>query len=187
MDNISQKRCTKCREWKPISEFHHNKKTTDGLSHQCKACRAKWRAEHHEEIRARSAKYYAEHREERIVHNAEHREEKQAYNIKYYIDHHEEIRVYNVARREKLRARQLAKYNMSAEDYNKMLAAQNGICAICGNPPKGKNLSIDHDHATGEVRGLLCNKCNNMLGLADESSDVLVKAIEYLSKRRLDV
>ena len=45
-------------------------------------------------------------------------------------------------------------------DYDAMLAAQGGVCAICGNPPKTRRLHIDHDHKTGKVRGLLCFQCN---------------------------
>jgi len=47
--------------------------------------------------------------------------------------------------------------------YDELLAQQNGVCAICGHPPKTKRLNIDHDHKTMEVRGLLCHKCNRAL------------------------
>lgn len=49
------------------------------------------------------------------------------------------------------------------ERYATLLAAQSGGCAICGRPPKTRRLHVDHDHATGAVRGLLCHRCNRAL------------------------
>lgn len=64
-----------------------------------------------------------------------------------------------------------------------MVAAQNGVCAICGNGETSKrqrSLSVDHDHETGAVRGLLCNRCNPMLGYARDDIAILQAAISYL-------
>jgi hypothetical protein len=52
---------------------------------------------------------------------------------------------------------------LSVEEYDAMLKAQGGGCAICGNPPKTRRLDVDHDHKTGKVRGLLCHRCNRAL------------------------
>jgi len=49
------------------------------------------------------------------------------------------------------------------EEYERLLAEQEGGCAICGNPPKTRRLSVDHNHRTGKVRGLLCFRCNRAL------------------------
>lgn len=62
--------------------------------------------------------------------------------------------------RSKPRAKQLG---VSDDDYARMLEAQGGVCAICGNPPKSRRLHVDHDHRTGKVRGLLCFRCNRAL------------------------
>ncbi len=48
--------------------------------------------------------------------------------------------------------------------YEKLLAQQNGVCAICGKVQVGHRLSLDHDHETGKFRGLLCKPCNSALG-----------------------
>ena len=56
-----------------------------------------------------------------------------------------------------------AQLGVSIADYERMLAAQNGGCAICGNAPKTRRLDVDHDHKTGRVRGLLCHRCNRTL------------------------
>jgi hypothetical protein len=57
-------------------------------------------------------------------------------------------------------------YGLSSKDFKKLLKAQRGVCAICGGPPNGrwKRLHVDHDRVTGQVRGLLCFKCNASLG-----------------------
>ena len=54
-----------------------------------------------------------------------------------------------------------SKYGIGLKHYHRMFKAQDGKCAVCARPPKpGKNLHVDHDHATGEVRGLLDYYCN---------------------------
>lgn len=72
-------------------------------------------------------------------------------------------------------------YGMTPEDYDARLAAQGGGCAICGTVPASDQvLDVDHDHATGRIRGLLCRPCNTMLGGARDSRDILAKGIKYL-------
>jgi len=76
---------------------------------------------------------------------------------------------------------QLRKYGITIDDYNKMLNDQNGVCAICGKTNiTRRRLAIDHNHKTGKVRGLLCHRCNNAIGLFDENLETLKKAIKYL-------
>lgn len=78
---------------------------------------------------------------------------------------------------------QLAEYNMTVEQYDQMLEAQGGVCAICKKPCASKSrLSVDHDHETNEVRGLLCANCNHGLGHFKDSIDLLLVAIEYLRR-----
>lgn len=77
------------------------------------------------------------------------------------------------------------KYNLTAEDYERLLVGQNGRCAICltdspGGP--GGTFHVDHDHATGVVRGLLCSSCNAALGLLKDSTIAIARALSYLSK-----
>lgn len=77
-------------------------------------------------------------------------------------------------------------YGITLEQYDEMLRAQGGVCAICDKPEwviqKGKlrMLSVDHDHLTGVVRGLLCSNCNRAIGLLNDDMDTLKKAIHYL-------
>ena len=74
-------------------------------------------------------------------------------------------------------------YGMEPGEYARMLAAQDGRCAICGtdNPAPRRNFAVDHCHETGRVRGLLCGKCNTGIGQLQHSKDIILRAIEYLS------
>lgn len=74
-------------------------------------------------------------------------------------------------------------FGISIEDYRALFAEQSGVCAICQGPGKPeKRLSVDHNHNTGKIRGLLCDSCNHSLGLLKESPEVLRRAAEYLEK-----
>ena len=74
------------------------------------------------------------------------------------------------------------KYNITEAEYDALLAAQGGVCAICGKRPGRVRLGVDHDHATGKVRGLLCVRCNKALGPFEWSVAVLERAAVYMSK-----
>ena len=81
------------------------------------------------------------------------------------------------------------KYNITLEEYNIMLEKQNYKCAICGktkseNGKNGKSFAIDHNHETGEVRGLLCNNCNAGIGFFKDSVEITVRATAYLIKTK---
>lgn len=72
-------------------------------------------------------------------------------------------------------------YNITSAEYDKILAYQGGICAICKRPPKpGKYLNVDHNHKTGEVLGLLCFRCNKALGAFNNDVVLLGEAHDYL-------
>lgn len=86
------------------------------------------------------------------------------------------------------RARMLKSYNLTPEDYNKMVEEHAGNCAICGGqgfelaPGQKLLLVIDHCHKSGAVRGLLCHNCNRGLGLFKDNIESLKTAIKYLEK-----
>lgn len=93
-----------------------------------------------------------------------------------------------VAKRNRERHLQL-NYNLSAQQYLNLVESQNNCCAICKKPEHRllktgniKPLSVDHNHSTGQVRSLLCNDCNAMIGFANENIEVLGNAIEYLKQ-----
>jgi hypothetical protein len=95
----------------------------------------------------------------------------------------ETVRAYN-------RKTQLARYGLTLRDYEHMLSEQDGVCKICGRPPKpdgvraASKLHADHDHVTGRVRDLLCLNCNHMIGAAHDDPALLRAAAEYIDYHR---
>ena len=77
-----------------------------------------------------------------------------------------------------------AKYGVTRLEYAALVAVQHNSCAICGEKCKRyKRLSVDHDHATGKVRGLLCQECNHGIGKFGDDPDRLRKAAIYLETK----
>lgn len=79
------------------------------------------------------------------------------------------------------------KYGITPGDYYRMLAEQDGRCAICLSDTDSygrSKFSVDHDHETGEVRGLLCTHCNRAIGLFGDNAERLTRAANYLGKGR---
>lgn len=75
------------------------------------------------------------------------------------------------------------RYGVSPEQYYELWQAQEGKCKICGTKlPDGEYLQIDHDKNTGEIRGLLCPKCNKGLGMFNDNPENFEKAKEYLGE-----
>lgn len=84
------------------------------------------------------------------------------------------------------RGKRIRSYGITELQHWLMESYQGHKCAICEQPEKnGKSLSIDHDHDSGKVRGLLCNNCNRALGLLKDDKEMLSKAIHYLSNRTM--
>jgi hypothetical protein len=72
-----------------------------------------------------------------------------------------------------------AKYGLEPEEFEEMLASQEGLCKLCSEPLDTRPV-VDHCHATGEVRGLLHTQCNTILGMAKDDPNILLRAIDYL-------
>ena len=78
----------------------------------------------------------------------------------------------------------LKQYGLTAESYDAMFAAQNGVCAICKNAQTARRLAVDHCHGTGRVRGLLCTRCNAGLGQFKEDPGLFARALFYLEQHK---
>ena len=73
-------------------------------------------------------------------------------------------------------------YGMTVEQYDILLVAQDGVCALCGNPPGKRRLAVDHSHRTGSVRGLLCGRCNWVIACLGDEIEAVERAITYLRR-----
>jgi len=91
---------------------------------------------------------------------------------------------YYKANREKVllqvrRSTLMKKYGITLEDYDRMMKIQGGLCAICNKTnPNGFRLAVDHDHETGQVRGLLCQECNGKLGWFETNIDEVIAYLD---------
>lgn len=166
------KQCSKCKENLPRDRFYYDKSRKDGLRHICTRCLL---------LGQKRKRENAEYSKRRNATECE-----RVYRRKT-LETQEEL----AARR--LKKRRLAlkiKYGISIEQYDELLKSQGGVCAICGLPETTidtryntlRSLAVDHCHATGIVRGLLCNSCNPMLGNSKDDIEILTKAINYLRK-----
>ena len=123
----------------------------------------------------------------RYAEDRKHREEKLAANRAYRAEHRDRL---NAERRDKWRsdadlrarhsgARLSRNYGLSRKEHRRLLDEQNGVCAVCKLPSR-RALCVDHCHATRQVRGLLCDKCNTALGLLGDDVPRLLAAVAYL-------
>lgn len=177
--------CPKCKETMETDKFYVARSSKDGFTVWCIEChkkasvgwyannrekaiesQRKWALSNPEKIREMRKRYYAENKE------------KEKSNMK---------RWYRLNKRKKDADdnRRFLKlyYKMSVEDYEKRYKDQNGCCAICrGNNLNGRRLSVDHNHVTGYIRGLLCGNCNLGIGNFKDNVEFFKIAIDYLQK-----
>lgn len=78
-------------------------------------------------------------------------------------------------------AKRAKRYGISEDELASLLSAAGGLCTICGRPPIRK-LVVDHCHVTNKVRGILCEKCNQTLGLMDDKIEYFLSAANYLQR-----
>jgi hypothetical protein len=103
------------------------------------------------------------------------KQEKQEYKKIWKCAHREVCAVHR-------RTAGLKSYGITREDYDRMLVDQGFCCQICGihQTELKKKLHIDHDHATGTIRGLLCSRCNLGIGHFDDNAELLRVVVAYL-------
>jgi len=170
---VDGKTCRECGEFKPLSEFYRAAEMRDGYRSECKACNLARRASRYREepaIRARDLERVQRWRGE---------------NPEKYAELQRRTRARPSYRLGLRRSHLMRKYGITLEQYDAMLLAQGGGCAICGTPePEGTSLHVDHHHDSGEVRGLLCFGCNAGIGQFREDRDLLLAAAEYLRSPR---
>ena len=103
-------------------------------------------------------------------------------------------RAKNKGVKDSYRASNLKKFGLSVEEYESMSESQGHRCRICNEPEtdvhhstgSSQRLAVDHCHNTGQVRGLLCAKCNKGLGLFNDNQQLLLSAVKYLNNDHQD-
>lgn len=168
---MNQKTCSTCKIIKPTSEYWKNN-TRDGFRSQCRDCCSIYQKIYHEKNKERKRSYSKAYHPEHYKKNKE-RLKKQTL----------EYQRKNPELRFKFRLKRI--YKLTVPEYERILALQNGVCAICKEFKLHANktrLSIDHCHITGKVRGLLCDNCNKGIGLLKDNKELVFSAYEYLSK-----
>ena len=150
------KTCGICKAEKARAEFGKNSARPDGLDNRCRVCRREY-----DRIRGQRPDV---------------RKQRRDYSLN------------RLKTNESYRLRQTLR-RCTPDDYRRMLEEQGGGCAICNatsSDNRGHRLHVDHDHATGKVRGLLCKACNTALGNFKDNTDLMAKAIEYLERNNGD-
>lgn len=145
--------CWKCKAHRPLAEFGKNAKCRDGLQLRCLPCSRALNREHYD---ANGDAMRARGRSQWLD-----RPRRPQRHRGYYLK---------------------KAYGLTVAQYDEMVAACGGKCAVCGRIPRERErLHVDHNHTTGKVRGLLCNQCNAGIGLLGDAPEGLRRAIEYLT------
>ena len=166
------RQCKSCRETKPITEFYKRQQDPPLYKSQCKAClnakvMAYQRTNAGKEVRKKAFKKWRDgnlefakkiSRESNRRGRAEDPRRFKSYELK-------------------------ARYGISLEEYEAILATQGGKCAICNaQEPRGRGMfHVDHCHDTSNIRGLLCIDCNLGIGKLKDSADLTARATKYLT------
>jgi len=195
--------CSVCRIYKQDSDFYKDNQKKDGLTYRCKLCCAvdakKYRTDNREKVNSKTNEYkrnnadkirisnkiYRENniekeRKRTMKHRKENIEKYNAYANEYRASHPVEIRAYRLKK----------DFGMSVNEYEQMLEKQGGVCAICKQAEtrihcitkKVIRFCVDHDHKTGKIRGLLCTRCNLMIGHVNDNAPLLREAADYIDR-----
>lgn len=114
-------------------------------------------------------------------------EARRAYGRKYWAEHKKQKQIYDKARRQENKRKYFMQkikrsYRITAEEFDLMLSRSYGRCDICYKCFSGREPFIDHDHSSGNVRGLLCSKCNFSVGLLDDNPEIVDRLYRYLNE-----
>jgi len=177
------KRCAKCGTVKDLVEFARNRSATDGLQSYCKECVAPISAYYYRRRQAQLGKVVRE----RVDVPAGHKRCPNCERILPFAEWHRNRATSDgfadwckSCRNARSKEQHLQrKFGITSVERDAMLEAQGGLCAICRSD---KPTHTDHNHATGELRGLLCTGCNLGLGQFKDDPQRLIAAVRYLMR-----
>ncbi len=179
---MSTKICSQCHKARPYKDFNCDRRSPDGLQYSCRDC-------------ARISKQGVREKDVRVAAKGMKicgccKIEK---SLDYFYSNNNSQdgymkRCIPCTTRKQRTDHLFIKYGITRDTYNAILKSQEGVCKICKMPETIKSngklnpLSVDHDHKTHKVRGLLCRKCNSGLGHFNDDPELLIKAANYLEK-----
>lgn len=160
---LQELHCIGCRKNRTIDNFHKMKRSKRGYGSRCKDCANLYKREYRKKNPEKFQEYY-------------NRERQRDLNYERYRDSYYKY-----------------SYGITLEEYDKLMILQNNKCAIClksetivdNRTKQVRRLSVDHNHETGKVRGLLCKNCNVGLGLFKENLNIIHNLIKYLENNNV--
>ena len=191
--------CFRCHIEKGIEEFSKDRTTRSGYKGVCKACLREYCKQHPPSSWPKYEEYKIKKQVSARAYYQRNKEMCAAKRALWYKAHADEIneraRMQHQANPERIRQVKLAKYSLTLESWDALYQKQGGVCAICGNPEididsrtkAARRLSVDHNHVTGKVRGLLCNNCNKGIGNLQEDIEILLRAITYIKEDGIEM
>ena len=168
---MNTKKCRRCGEVKPLSEYNKDKKNKDGHESKCKKCKLEYMKEYHAKNKEKILEYKKEYYSRPEV------KDKRSEYCKEYNSRPEV--------KERRKCLNLQKnYGITLEERDEMIEEQGGGCKLCHVDLDSVEPYVDHNHITGKVRGVLCPKCNTILGLlnADEGTKFAFKVIKFIEE-----
>lgn len=149
--------CTKCGESKSKTDFYKDSKSKDGFKFWCKVC-----------SNSATKEWENKNKEKRREIKKRWRQNNRSLSKKIH-------------RNSALKF----KYGITQTEYEEILSHQGGVCACCSRFPDNKrNLGVDHDHSSGEIRGLLCDHCNVGIGRLGDCEEGVFAALAYLKRAK---
>lgn len=166
------KTCSECEADKPIGEFNYSRPGV--LRGNCKKCQYVYTKRYLKKNPEKVSQFALNRKPKSKVYRQKTKEHRNAY-----------MRAWGKQNPEKTRAQKYRhRYGIDIEDYDELLGKQDGKCAICYSSDFGranaKYFVVDHCHKTKKVRGLLCHKCNVVIGISGDNTNILKQAIDYL-------
>jgi hypothetical protein len=143
------KKCNRCNQEKPKSDFFLNSKRSDGIQTYCKPCHLEYGRERYANPEAF---------ERRKMNRDLYKERRKQSSRKWYLK---------------------STHNITEDQYAKLFNEGSEQCWICKQFTE-YSLNVDHNHQTGQIRGLLCGKCNRALGLFQDNKNIIRAAAKYL-------
>jgi len=182
------RRCPKCKAFKPLAQYGSNAAREDGLQFYCLECTRfyfrEYKTKNRHKIKAAASEWARNHpesgREKARLYRKRHEQKIRARTKALYAENKDQIKA--LLRNYKYKR----EFGITLSERSGMAAEQDGRCLICGTHEGDltERLSVDHDHATKQVRGLLCRNCNHGIGNFHDDPDLLRAAAIYLERAR---